>query len=63
MHYDISRRQSRRIPTSAERLNQQDAGRHSPGENVERASFVLKSNGLGGNHLQVVGRARFVLFS
>ncbi len=57
----VLRRQLRRIPSAAERFDQQDTRRHAAGENIHRRLFILQSERLSRDHLQISGNSLLVL--
>src|SRR5580704_7337641 len=51
---DLQPRQLRRIPSTADGLDQQDAGIHPPPLNIDIIALICQQHRLRSNHLQIV---------
>src|SRR5579871_5148061 len=49
------------IPSAAQSLNEEHAGDHAAGEQVDRGALFLQGGGLGGDDLEIGDGAGFVL--
>jgi hypothetical protein len=56
-------RQLSRIPSAAQRLNQQHTSRHAPRKNIHRRPLILQRDGLRSDHLQVTDNPARILSS